>query len=72
MIKDPNWEPRPRNPNARGPQSYAEVILREGQLKEGHIQGFTVMCDEQARQGASGGTGSAPGPLSYFALAVGF
>jgi hypothetical protein len=72
MIRDPNWVPIPRDPGARGPQTLAEVILREGQLKEGHVQGFTIMCDEQPREGPSGGTGAAPGPLSYFALGMGF
>jgi len=47
----------------------AEVIPLEGQLKEGHVQGFTVRCDESER---AGGTDSAPSPLGYFTLAIGF
>jgi uncharacterized OsmC-like protein len=37
--------------------------------KEGHVRGFTVFCDEQAR---TGGDNSAPSPMGYFALSVAF
>ena len=37
--------------------------------KEGHAPGFTVYCDEAER---TGGENSAPPPLAYFALALGF
>jgi len=37
--------------------------------KEGHARGFTVYCDEGER---IGGDNSAPPPLAYFALSVGF
>jgi len=37
--------------------------------KEGHARGFTVYCDEAER---TGGENSAPPPLAYFALALGF
>jgi hypothetical protein len=47
----------------------AEVIPHEGQLKAGQVQGFTVRCDESERVG---GTDSAPSPLGYFTVAVGF
>jgi len=47
----------------------AEVIPLEGQLKAGHVQGFTVRCDESERVG---GTDSALSPLGYFTVAVGF
>ena len=50
----------------------AEVIPLEGQLKEGHVQGFTVMCDEAGRPGGVGGTDTAPSPLGYFTVAAGF
>ena len=47
----------------------AEVIPIEDQLKVGQVQGFTVRCDESGR---IGGTDSAPSPLGYFTVAVGF
>jgi hypothetical protein len=47
----------------------AEVIPLDGQLKAGHVQGFTVRCDESERVG---GKDSAPSPLGYFTVAVGF
>jgi uncharacterized OsmC-like protein len=37
--------------------------------KEGHVRGFTVYCDEAER---TGGDNSAPSPLAYFALSLGF
>jgi uncharacterized OsmC-like protein len=37
--------------------------------KEGHARGFTVFCDEAER---TGGENTAPPPLAYFALALGF
>jgi hypothetical protein len=72
MIKDPNYVAPARDPNRPGPHIVAEVIPLEGQLKEGHVQGFTVMCDEAAREGPSGGTDTAPSPLGYFTVAAGF
>ena len=72
MIKDPNYIPPPRDPNRPGPHIVAAVRLLEGQLKEGHVQGFTVMCDEAVREGPSGGTDAAPSPLGYFTVAAGF
>jgi uncharacterized OsmC-like protein len=47
----------------------AEVSSRGKVLKEGNIGGFTVMCDEGERLG---GDGSAPMPLQYFFLSLGF
>ena len=44
-------------------------IPLEGQLKAGHVQGFSVRCDESER---IGGSDSAPSPLGYFTVAVGF
>jgi hypothetical protein len=72
MIKDPNYVPPPRDPNRPGPHIVADVIPLEGQLKEGHVQGFTVMCDEAERPGGTGGADTAPSPLGYFTVAVGF
>ena len=69
MPKDPNYFPPERDPNRLGPYVVAEVIPLEGQLKEGHVQGFTVRCDESERVG---GTDSAPSPLGYCTLAIGF
>jgi hypothetical protein len=37
--------------------------------KEGHARGFTVHCDEGER---SGGENTAPPPLAYFGLSLGF
>ena len=37
--------------------------------KEGHARGFTVYCDEGER---IGGENTAPPPLAYFALSLGF
>ena len=45
----------------------AETLAR--MRKEGHARGFTVYCDEGER---IGGDNSAPAPLAYFALSVGF
>jgi hypothetical protein len=45
----------------------AETLAR--MRKEGHARGFTVYCDEGGR---IGGDNSAPPPLAYFALSVGF
>lgn len=72
VMKDPNYVEPPRDPNRPGPYKVAEVTPLEGQLKEGHIDGFTVMCDEAVRPGGTGGTGTAPSPLAYFTIAIGF
>jgi hypothetical protein len=69
IPKDPQYVPPPRDPERPGPYIVAEVIPIEDQLKVGHVQGFTVRCDESGRVG---GTDSAPSPLGYFTVAVGF
>ena len=51
------------------PVIQVEINKRERQLKEGHAREFTVMCDEGA---GIGGDNSAPPPLAYFMLSVGF
>ena len=61
-----------REPGRLGPHKEADVSLHEGQVKEGHIDGYTVMCDEAIRAGGHGGTGTAPSPLAYFTLGIGF
>ena len=62
-------EQNPAQATAVGPAFDVEVVALEGQLKEGHVRQFTVMCDEAAR---TGGTDTAPSPLGYFTLGVGF
>jgi hypothetical protein len=57
------------DPNRPGPSFEVEVKALEGQLKEGHVRQFTVMCDESAR---IGGTDTAPSPLGYFTLGIAF
>jgi hypothetical protein len=69
MPKDPQYIAPPRDPDRPGPHIVAEVIPIEDQLKVGHVQGFTVRCDESAR---IGGADTAPSPLGYFTVAVGF
>ena len=69
MLKDPQYVPLPRDPDRPGPHIVAEVIPVEDQLKVGHVQGFTIRCDESAR---IGGADTAPSPLGYFTVAVGF
>ena len=59
----------PAEANRQGPSFDVEVVALEGQLKEGHVRQFTVLCDEAAR---TGGTDTAPSPLGYFTLGVGF
>jgi hypothetical protein len=61
-------EPSARQPNP-GPFVEVEVRALEDQLKEGHSRGFTVMCDESERLG---GTNTAPSPLVYFTMGMGF
>src|SRR4051812_12921633 len=48
-----------------------EVAAKDsgGMRKEGTVQQFTVYCDESA---GTGGTGSAPTPISYLLLSVSF
>jgi hypothetical protein len=58
-----------------GMQLNREIVLKadaetlEGMRKEGHARGFKVDCDEGER---IGGDNSAPPPLAYFGLSVGF
>ncbi len=54
---------------ASGPAFEVQVKALEGMLKEGHVRQFTVMSDEGERVG---GTDSAPSPLGYFTLGIGF
>jgi hypothetical protein len=47
----------------------ADTETLERMRKEGHARGFTVFCDEGER---IGGDNTAPPPLAYFGLSVGF
>ena len=47
----------------------ADTATLERQRKEGQSRGFTVYCDEPE---TIGGDNTAPAPLSYFTLALGF
>ena len=47
----------------------ADTVTLERQRKEGQSRGFTVYCDESE---AIGGDNSAPPPLAYFSMALGF
>jgi len=47
----------------------ADCAMLERQRKVGHVQGFTIYCDESERVG---GDNTAPSPLGYFTAAVGF
>lgn len=47
----------------------ADAATLERMRKEGHARGFTVYCDEGVNVG---GDNTAPPPLAYFCLALGF
>ena len=47
----------------------ADTVTLERQRKEGQSRGFTIYCDESE---TIGGDNSAPPPLSYFTMALGF
>jgi hypothetical protein len=47
----------------------ADAETLERMRKEGHARGFTAFCDEGER---IGGANTAPPPLAYFGLSVGF
>lgn len=47
----------------------ADTETLERQKKSGQARGFTVLCDEREQ---TGGDNSAPPPLAYFALSLGF
>ena len=47
----------------------ADVVALEKMRKEGTTGAFTIYCDEGPRLG---GEGTAPAPLRYFALTIGF
>lgn len=47
----------------------ADAETLERMKKSGTVRGFTVLCDEREQ---TGGDNSAPPPLGYFALSLGF
>jgi hypothetical protein len=69
MPKDPDYSPPQRSDDRSGPYFIAEVSLLEDHVKHGRVGGFSVRCDEGTRLG---GSDTAPSPLSYFTVAVGF
>jgi uncharacterized OsmC-like protein len=64
--------PQP-TPADRGPHFEVEVVQVRGHIKEGRItqngKEFVVMSDEGPRLG---GENTAPTPLAYFTLGIGF
>lgn len=72
MPKDPDYAPTPRKdqPGRVVPHLISQVILHDGHVKEGRVQGFTIRCDEGLYM--EGGTDTAPSPLGYFTTAIGF
>jgi hypothetical protein len=65
-------EPIPSSPDTvykREITIEADTATLQRQRKEGHSRGFTVYCDESER---IGGDNTAPPPLSYFTMALGF
>lgn len=65
--------PNPVADNRPGPRFEVDVFAQEGHLKEGKLtqygSEFTVRCDEGPQLG---GANTAPTPLAYFTLAMGF
>lgn len=64
--------PRGLDPNVTEPRGFtieADARTLDGMLKEGESRGFTVRCDESPNLG---GTNTAPTPLQYFLLGLGF
>jgi len=63
--------PEALDPNIRNRDIVVEADAEtlEKMLKMGHVRGFTVMCDEGARVG---GDDTAPSPLAYFTIGIGF
>ena len=63
--------PEALDPNQRGREIVVEATAEtlEKMRKQGTVRGFTVMCDEGAHVG---GDNTAPSPLAYFNVAIGF
>ena len=60
----------PRDPVSRAITIDVDVIALDKMRKEGTTaDGFTVYCDEAER---TGGDNSAPSPMRYFCLSIGF
>lgn len=71
------FDPRPTSPPpALDPTiAYRENLIEadcetlERMRKVGHVQGFTIYCDESEHVG---GDHTAPSPLGYFTAGIGF
>lgn len=63
--------PEALNPNVQSREIVFEATAEslEKMKKTGTIRGFTLMCDEGPHVG---GDNTAPSPLSYFNIAIGF
>jgi hypothetical protein len=63
--------PEALDPNQAGREIVVEATAEtlEKMRKQGTVRGFTVMCDEGAHVG---GDNTAPSPLAYFDIAIGF
>ena len=63
--------PEALDPNQKGREIVVEATAEalEKMRKQGSVRGFTVMCDEGAHVG---GDSTAPSPLAYFNVAIGF
>lgn len=59
------------NPNAGSREIVVEATAEtlEKMKKTGTVRGFTLMCDEGPHVG---GDNTAPSPLAYFNIAIGF
>ena len=65
-------EPIPTSPDTPYKRTItieADTETLKRQLKSGTSRGFTIYCDEPE---AIGGDNTAPPPLSYFTMALGF
>ena len=68
MTTTPGWKPDDGK-GARIITVEVDAKTLSGVQKEGHSDEFTVYCDEAERLG---GDNTAPSPMRYMALSVGF
>jgi len=68
MTNLPAWQPD-TGANTRLITVKVDAVMLEKARKEGHADEFTIFCDEAERLG---GDNSAPSPMRYMALSVGF
>lgn len=69
MSTQPTHEAPDTDFRTRDIEIEANAETLERMRKTGQVRGFTVMCDEGENVG---GDNTAPPPLSYFTLAIGF